>query len=290
MPVVLAFDPTRAAELRVFLREGSFHFEDRAHALFLAKREGVTLTAYKSGKLLITGAQADEYARVLTMKRLAEGGEAPPQAGPQTSFSPHAGSDESGKGDYFGPLAVASVFVTDPRPLQEAGIRDSKTLGANEIGPLASLIRASCPHETLVLMPPKYNELYARFQNLNHLLAWAHASVIENLLARVGTTRVIVDQFSPTALRPRLKERGRVADIVEMVRGESDIAVAAASVLARAEFVAGVARLETLHGVKLPLGAGAPVVAAGSRIVAERGPDFLGEVAKLHFATTRQLS
>lgn len=287
MPVVLAFDPRRPDALRAYLREGNFHFEDRPHALFLAKREGVTLTAYKSGKLVLTGPQADEYARVLAMKKLAES-EAPKlQPAP---FSAHAGSDESGKGDYFGPLSVACVFVTDPQPLRDAGVRDSKQIAPNEIGPLASIIRNSCEHETLVLMPPKYNELYERIQNLNHLLAWAHASVIEKMLERVGTTRVIVDQFSPTALRPRLKELGRAADIVEMVRGENDIAVAAASVLARAEFVAGIARLETQHGVKLPLGAGSPVVAAGKRIVADRGAAFLPQVAKVHFATTRQVS
>lgn len=287
--VVLLFDPARVDDLRAELQRGSFRFEDRPNALFLAKREGVTVTAYASGKLLLTGAQAEEYAGVLAGKALAKPqapGPRPPASGPVVE-GPHAGSDESGKGDFFGPLAVACVFVPDAateRTLREAGIRDSKTIPNAEIGPLASLVRARCPHATVVLDPPAYNDLYERMRNLNDLLAWAHATAIEDLLSKVGVVPVVVDQFAQGVLARHLKPLGRSARVVEVVRGEADVAVAAASVLARAEFMAGIARLEARHGVKLPLGAGAPTLAAAKRIKEERGPELLREVAKVHFA------
>lgn len=296
MNAVLAFDPGRASELREHLARAGFRLGERPHTLVFAQREGVTVAAYASGKLLLTGAQGAEYARILAAKGLARAtsaASAPPAraaADPTArAFVPHAGSDESGKGDYFGPLAVATVHVPDAetaRVLLDAGVRDSKTVTLQETGPLAALVRARCPHATVVLPPPTYNDLYARMGNLNDLLAWAHARAIEDLLARVGSVPVLVDQFARGALRRHLMPLARAAEVTEEVRGEADVAVAAASLVARAEFLAGLAALETSLGMPLPRGAGAPVIRAARAIVHARGAGALPAVAKMHFATT----
>lgn len=286
---VLHYDPARVGELRDALARGSFRFGERPHAVLFAQREGVTLTAYASGKLLVTGAQADEFAGVLTGRGLARRAAEPRAARGAPAFTPHAGSDESGKGDYFGPLCVATVHVPDAATadaLLAAGVRDSKTVPPTLVGPLASLVRARCPHATVVLPPLAYNDLYERMGNLNALLAWAHGRAIEDLLARTGIVPVVVDQFARGVLPRFLQEKGRQAEVTEVVRGEADVAVAAASLVARAEFLAGIAALEARVGHALPRGAGPPVLQAARGIVATRGPAALREVAKVHFTTT----
>lgn len=290
MNVVLRFDPARIEDLRAHLARAGFRFDSRPHAILFAQRPGVTVAAYSSGKLLLTGAQAEEFGGVLAGHALAEGA-APARPEVAATFAPHVGSDESGKGDYFGPLCVASVFVPDEasaRLLVEKGVRDSKETPDAEVGPLASLIRARCPHATHVLAPPFYNVAYEKVGNLNDLLASSHARALEELLGRVGSVPVLVDQFArPEVLERHLREHGKAASVRQAVRAESDVAVAAASLLARAEFLAGLAALEVRHGVRLPKGAGPPVVKAAREVVARGGAPLLREVAKMHFATTQ---
>lgn len=286
--VVLRFDPARVEDLRALLAKGGFRIESRPNALLFAARPGVSLTAYGSGKLLLTGQQESEFALVVSSSGLAEAEERPVVA----RFEPHAGSDESGKGDFFGPLVVATVHVPDAataRLLVEKGVRDSKEVPDAFVGPLSSLVRLKCPHAVRVLAPPRYNDVYERFGNLNTLLASLHAECIEELLGQVGDVPVVVDQFArPEVLGSRLGPLGRAASVSQSVRAESDVAVAAASILARAEFVAGIAALEARHGARLPKGAGAPVVSAARHLVAHQGRGLLRDVAKTHFATMRE--
>ncbi|MEA3201554.1 MAG: ribonuclease [Thermoplasmata archaeon] len=289
MNVVLRVEPARVEELRAFLHRGGFALESRPHALLFAQRPGVSLTAYASGKLLLTGEQAEEYAGVLAGQALASREEDPRPT--LSGFAPHAGADESGKGDYFGPLCVAAVFVPDAATaaaLVAKGVRDSKLVPDAEAALLASLVRARCPHAIETLPPPAYNEVYARYGNLNTLLAAMHAAALEQLLSQVGEADVLVDQFAhPGVLERQLRERGRAARVRQAVRAEADVAVAAASLVARAEFLAGLARLEVEHGVKLAKGAGPPVIRAARTIAARGGRPALAQVAKMHFATTR---
>lgn len=294
--VVLRFDAQRPDALRGFLQEGGFRLEGRPNALFFATRPGVSLTAYASGKLLVTGAQAEEYAGVLAARRLAQG--TPAAAKPTDTarhaappFAAHVGADESGKGDYFGPLVVAAVLVPDAdtaRELEAKGVRDSKLVTTTTAGPLASLVRARCPFAVRALAPPRYNDVYARYGSLNFLLAAMHAENIEDLLGQTGPHPVVIDQFAhEKVLATRLGPRAREAGVTQAVRAESDIAVAAASLVARAEFLAGIAALSAQHGVMLPRGAGAPVVAAAKAVARQGGEPMLRQVAKVHFATTR---
>lgn len=289
--VVLRFEPARLEDLRAHLAKGGFKLESRPDAHFLAARPGVTLTAYRTGKILLTGAQATEYAAVLTSLGLAAGqapAPPPPKAGP---FTPHVGGDESGKGDYFGPLCVAAVFVPDAetaRFLAEKGVRDSKLVSDAEAGPLASLVRARCPHATHVLAPPLYNDVYERFNNLNDLLADCHGRALERLLAQTGPVPVTIDQFARAEVLLRhLGDRARDVQLTQAVRAEEDVAVAAASIVARAEFLGGLRALEVRHAVRLHKGAGPPVTRAARDVAARGGMTLLRQVAKVHFATTR---
>lgn len=202
------------------------------------------------------------------------------------------GSDESGKGDYFGPLVVAAVQVDEvsARRLAEAGVRDSKKVSNNRAAQLAEMIIAERPHSIVVIGPKRYNELYKKIANLNHLLAWAHARAIEDLLTDHECRRVVVDRFAKDGvLAAALMEKGSAAKVEERVRAESDTAVAAASILARARFLAELEQLSDDCGIGLAPGAGEPVIESGRNFIERHGADALGAVAKLHFRTTRKL-
>ena len=203
----------------------------------------------------------------------------------------HIGVDESGKGDYFGPLVVAACFVGPEHLAELDGVKDSKKLTDPMSLRLAGIIKRTCPHSIIAIGPAKYNELYEKFRNLNKLLAWGHARAIENVLEQRTCDLVISDQFAdPAGLKRQLFEKGRTIELRSMVRAESDIAVAAASILARAEFLNRLKRLGDEIGIGLPKGASAMVVDAGRRVYNEKGQEGLALVAKLHFKTTQQVT
>lgn len=203
------------------------------------------------------------------------------------------GIDESGKGDYFGPLVAAGVYVdvqTETR-LVENGVQDSKRLSHNRIVELAELIEALCPHSVVTIGPARYNELYKKIGNVNHMLAWAHARCLENLLETVCCELAVSDQFGDESyLNNALMRRGRQITLEQRPRAEEDVAVAAASIMARAEFVRRLQVLSKRAGVELPKGASAPrILEVGSDIVAREGREALAEYAKIHFRTTEAL-
>lgn len=202
----------------------------------------------------------------------------------------HVGVDESGKGDFFGPLVVAACFVGPEHLAELDGVKDSKKLTDLQSLSLARKIRAACPHSVIAIGPQKYNELYAKFKNLNLLLAWGHARAIENVLEIQPANMVISDQFAAggAAVKRALYEKGRCVEFRSMVRAEADVAVAAASILARAEFLFRLRKLGEEHGIDLPKGA-TNVIATGKRLVAKEGAGVLPNVAKMHFKTARQV-
>lgn len=202
----------------------------------------------------------------------------------------HVGVDESGKGDFFGPLVVAACYVGPEHLAELEGVKDSKKLTDRQALALAGRIKATCPHSILAMNPAKYNELYEKFKNLNHLLAWGHARAIENVLEIQDAKLVISDQFASggIAVKKALYERGKQVEFRSMVRAEADIAVAAASILARAEFLRRLEKLGEEFGIPLPKGA-TNVIATGKRFVATHGPDSLHKVAKMHFRTAGQV-
>lgn len=201
------------------------------------------------------------------------------------------GTDESGKGDYFGALVIAGVALDDDigEELTGAGLKDSKRLAEATIRRLAGEIRRRCEHEVVRISPRRYNELHDRMGNVNLMLAWGHARVIENLLSRRPECELAVaDQFGDEHYLERaLLARGRRIRLEQRVRAEEDPAVAAASVLAREAFLDSLVRLSRAAGQLLPKGA-THVLPAARAVLARGGIELLGEVAKLHFRTTKQ--
>ncbi len=200
------------------------------------------------------------------------------------------GIDESGKGDYFGPLVIAAVFVdaTTQGELRLMQVRDSKKISDGRILEMAPDIKTICPHSVIAIGPQKYNELYGKIRNLNRLLAWGHAKALETLLERVTCERAISDQFGNERLILNvLQEKGRKIVLEQRTNAESDLAVAAASILARAEFLLRLKRLSSEVGTTLPKGASPAVELAAKMIIKKHGQERLGSVAKLHFKTTK---
>ena len=211
-----------------------------------------------------------------------------------TSQGAHIGSDEAGKGDYFGPLVVAAVYADEValERLPEAGVKDSKRVSSmKRLWELEKAAKQICPaFEVVLISPARYNELLDKMGNLNRLLAWAHARAIENVLEKKpGCALAVTDQFGDEKyLEQSLMKRGRRIRLLQRVRAEDDPAVAAASTLARAAFVRSLERLSAEAGVELPRGA-AHVVPAGREIYERGGEELLRRVAKWHFKTTKQV-
>ncbi len=201
------------------------------------------------------------------------------------------GIDESGKGDYFGPLVIAGVYVSAEQEiqLQEVGVRDSKILTDKRATTLSEYIRRTCPYTVVAIGPERYNSMYASFKNLNRLLAWGHARAIENLLEKVSCERVVADQFGDERfLNSALMEKGQSVELIQKPRAEEETAVAAASIVARAEFLRRLQDLGEKYSLSLPKGASA-VIGVGKKFARTHGPEALGQVAKLHFRTTQQV-
>jgi ribonuclease HIII len=256
--------------------------------LFRYELDGATVTVWRTGTARVQGKGEGREVLEKLVADLADDPPALPVDLPRDR--PWVGVDESGKGDYFGPLVSAAVEVDPSDLLVDLGVADSKKLSDGRVTRMAPELRSRVRHAITVLAPPRYNDLYEQFRRegrrLNDLLAWAHARSLEDLLAAgADPAYAIVDQFADARVIERrllagTRERG--LRVVQFPRAEADVAVAAASVLARDEF------LRRLGG--LPKGGGSPqVYAAGRAIVEGRGEAGLREVAKLHFATTARV-
>ncbi len=281
--LVVQLDPE--AQRRLEERLVAQGFEPRAveHARFSARGQGVVVTLYRSGKLVVQGSEVPLFAqRYLEGAALTRA--SPIEVGDRTLI----GSDEAGKGDYFGPLVVAAVRA-DPREraeLARSGVADSKTLSDERVRILAPALerRYACAVE--VLAPPDYNAEHARFKNLNPLLAELHARCIKRL-ARPGVL-VLVDKFADESLvASRLA--GLDLELRQETRAEREPVVAAASVIARNLFLEGLKQLSEEAAVDLHKGAGEPTDRAAREFVRLHGRGALARVAKLHFKNTAKI-
>jgi len=265
----------------------SFEFSCPAHTVFAAKKKGINCTLYKSGKLVVQGKEKDEfiefYLEPIFLKEFTY-----THGDVNVDKTMRIGIDESGKGDFFGPLCIAGVCAGGDgiSRLQEMGVRDSKAMKDNGILSLARKIRAEFPFHIVRINPKKYNELYAKFRNLNRLLAWGHATTIENLVDKTSCRNVIIDQFaSEDVVLTALSQKNLEVELTQRHRGEEDLVVAAASILAREAFIKGIDELSNHYSTTLFKGANAKVIQAGKEIVAKFGRETLGDVGKLHFKT-----
>lgn len=287
----------QAAKLRTLLLQRGFEMTDKPYCMFAASGEKVNIAVYEKGpKVVVQGKGTEDFVKfILEPEVLGEASLGYEEVNSPEMFEPHIGVDESGKGDFFGPLVIAGVYVdrSMARQLIEAGAMDSKRISSDaRINQVADAMRAvnGLVYEVISIGPAKYNELYAKFGNLNRLLAWGHARVIENLLARVpDCPRALSDQFAnPLVLQRALQERGRGIVLQQKTKAESDPAVAAASIFARERFVKWLKETGEKLGFDLPKGASAAVKAAAKKVIDTRGMDALPLVAKMHFKTAAE--
>lgn len=212
----------------------------------------------------------------------------------------YIGTDESGKGDYFGPLVIAGVLVTDETipQLTQLGVMDSKKLTDATIGKMYRGLVDIVGEDAIAVVeigPAKYNELYDRLKgggkNLNHLLAWGHAVAIEKLLERYpDCNQAIADKFGDERyILSQLKEKGKGITLHQTPRAEANVGVAAASIVARYRFTGRMRKLSEQFEIQLPLGANPVVKQRARALISRHGREALGQVAKLHFKTTLEL-
>ncbi len=289
--------PEQAERLRGILRERGFVFSEKPYTLYAASKDKLSVAVYEKGpKVLLQGRGLEDFITfVMEPDILGEARLGYEEVHDPAQFEPHFGIDESGKGDLFGPLVVAGVYVDADlaRHLRDAGIRDSKGIGTDKkIRELAEVIRKSgAPHERIVIAPEKYNQLYAKIGNLNRLLAWGHARIIENLCARVPSCpRALSDKFADArVLQKALMEEGRRITLDQRTKAESDYAVAAASILAREGFIDWLDRHGNELGIPLSKGVSAKVKDSAAKIVTTYGAAMLSKVAKMHFKTASEV-
>ena len=289
----------QAKKLRALLEELHFVFAPRPYTLFFAQKEKLSVAVYEKGpKILLQGKGIEEFVQFeLEPKILEEAKLGYEEVHSPEMFEAHFGVDESGKGDFFGPLVIAGVYVDRgiARKFMEAGIQDSKRIGSDaRIRALAEAIRHThgAIIDTVVIGPERYNALYEKFGNLNSLLGWGHARVIENLLARrPDCPRALSDKFADARVIERsLLEKGRKIQLEQRTKAESDPAVAAASIVAREAFIDWLDRRSKILGMKLGRGVSASVKEAAKTLVAKDGAEALRQVAKVHFRTAHEIA
>ncbi len=279
------------------LRVGNYVPVEVPFARTAAERPDCRIVLYLSGKLVVQGRGAADWVQfVLEPQVLGDIVSGYEEERHPEAFRPHMGIDESGKGDFFGPMVIAAAYVDADlaRAFQRMKVRDSKTITSDRKAlDMGRELRGMLGGRfALVTVGPRaYNRLYASMGNVNRLLAWGHARAIENLLDRVPDCgRAVADQFGPERqIRQALLKKGRRIALEQRPRAESDPAVAAASILARCGFLEALEGLGKQYGRPFPKGASAAVREAAVDLVRARGPGVLLETAKCHFRTADQV-
>ena len=294
---------------------GNYRKRDVPYSLWSIEGDHFNATLYekeKHGKrkLCVQGSKAEDFVlfvlepQVLGAATLGYEDVLNPEAN-----APHAGSDESGKGDYFGPLVVCCAYTDEKlvAEMKKLGAKDCKQMSDDAVLTVGAKLRALLGPERYAVVklgPAAYNRLYAKMRNINRMLAWAHGTAIEELLEKQhGCSRVVVDQFAATedVIKRALKPRGKKATIDQHHKAESDIAVAAASVIARELFLRDMIKMSTeVFGPpeapkpgekfvpkRMPIGSSDPRVRkVAEDMVKANGAVWLMNHAKAHFQTT----
>jgi ribonuclease HIII len=289
----------QAQALKDYLEAHDFEFRDVPYARYSAATKTYNVTFYESGKLVVQGKGTQEFIEfVLEPEILKEARLGYEAVLNPDLLLPRIGVDESGKGDFFGPMCVAGVYVNETvlRAWQDKGVRDSKSISSDrKIADLAEVIRKTpgCVNTVVPIGNEAYNRLHAKLGSVNAILAWGHARVIENLMGQKHhmvppPVRAISDQFArtKTTVQRALMPLGREIELIQRHKAEEDMAVAAASILARNEFVSRLQRMGKEYGIEFPKGASAQVEEAGRKFIEQHGADALPKVAKMHFKTS----
>lgn len=291
MTFTTKIDLKLAPKLENDLKEQGFEISKPPYTVFSAKKKGVSCTLYESGSLTVQGKEMKEFMEFYLEPEILQTFKySHPEA--HLDLEPHIGMDEAGKGDFFGPLCVAAIYAGGDgiKEMLQMGVKDSKRISDEGILKLAKILRAQFPYTVIRLFPLKYNELHRKFKNLNRLLGWAHAAALGDLALKTGCKKALLDQFAEKhVMETALKQKKIDVVLEQKVRGEEDLVVAAASILARAAFLDGMKSLSEEYGMELPKGASAIVKEAAQKLIAKFGREVLEKVAKTHFKTTSEI-
>jgi len=288
----------QADTLKSALAARNYKFREVPYARFAGEKEKTNVVFYDSGKLVVQGKGTQEFVEFVLEPEILQQA----RLGYETVLNPELldarlGVDESGKGDFFGPLCIAGAYINESvvKAWKDVGIKDSKHISSDKrIKELAEIITKTpgCVTTVVPIGNEAYNRLYLKMKSVNTLLAWGHARVIENLMGQKHRmnpppVRAISDQFaySKDTVAKALMSLGREIELVQRHRAEEDLAVAAASILARNEFVTRLGTMEKQFGMEFPKGASAAVDAAAKEFIAKHGAENLPKVAKMHFRT-----
>ena len=280
--------------LRILLGNHKYLPETVPHTQIAVSIPDCRINLYTSGKLLVQGKAAEEWITfTLETEILKEAMLGYEELQDPEASQPHMGIDESGKGDFFGPLVIASAYVDEGlvKKLREIGVRDSKKISSDNVAlnlarEIRKILGDRCAMVTIG--PRSYNRMYSKIRNVNKMLAWGHARAIENLLEKVpDCPRALSDKFGPThQIERALLDKGKKIKLDQRTKAESDTAVAAASILARAGFLYALKMMGKEHGFEVPKGASEKVRREAEKLVAHKGPGILLETTKCHFQTT----
>ncbi len=284
-------------DLHALLKQSNYRPIQVPYTLIAVEANDCRVNLYESRKCLIQGKGATEFItfilepQILMEARLGY----EDILNPETT-QPHMGVDESGKGDFFGPLVIAAVYIDPPSAalFKKIGVRDSKTIkGDQKAHDMARDIRQACQgrFSLITIGPEAYNRLYTTMRSVNSILAWGHARAIENLLEKVpDCPMALSDQFGPTRqIQQALLKKGRAIELQQMPKAESDPAVAAASILARAGFLSALQKMSQQLDMEIPKGASAHVREIAGTLLDRHEPDIFLKTIKCHFKTTDEV-
>lgn len=283
--------------------DSSFKPTQTAYTHFSCKSKlrAVTVAAYTSGKTVISGKGTEDFVRdvleplVTGVAKLGYDDVHNPEW-----FELHAGLDESGKGDLFGPVVSACVIAgkSAVEKWLAAGVKDSKQITSDKkIFELEKTIRETpgVIVKTAFAKIEKYNGLYPKFGNLNAFLGYLHFLALKEALAQAAETGTelpewgLLDQFSKSPIVQRYLARNGVDfDLRMRTKAESDPVVAAASIVARATYVRELEKISEIAGARLPKGSGAEAKRAAIEVFKKFGNSRFGEFVKLHFKTAEE--
>jgi ribonuclease HIII len=283
--------------LATLLKEGNYPLVEVPHTRIAAKLDHCNINLYKSGKLLLQGKNSAEFIEfTLEPMILGEATLGYEETVNPEAHTPHMGIDESGKGDFFGPMVIAAAYVDETlaEQMKALDVKDSKCISSDKKALfIGGELRKLLGHRFSVVKvgPIAYNRLYLKMRSVNRLLAWGHARALEDLLVKVpDCPRAISDQFGTKEVVQRaLMKLGRGIELEQRHKAEDDLAVAAASIIAREQFLLALAQMKLDYGVEIPKGASAQVRAAAEGIVRSRGPQVLLQTCKCHFRTADQV-
>lgn len=274
-PISLEIDKSEIEELKKLVqKKGLKKVRSKTEYELLRIKDGkISIVVYTSGKVVHNGSKESQQVIDAILKK--------------EQYDYILGSDEAGKGEWYGPLVVEGVALTPDLIIEcrRMGVRDSKSIAKQQLLNLAQkLVKKKFPRKLVILKPEVYNSKYKEFQNegknLNDMLAWAHSAVIKDLLkdTKFNNAKVVIDKFDFQKTEYRLSSVDRTnLEIIQKTKGESEISVALASIIAKYIFENEVDKLNKKY--KIDLRKIKP---------ADIDPKTLPLVAKLHFKNVKK--